>query len=219
MLIDCILNPSDVVYNDAVLLTRLSNAPSTLFSKLRFVAKNNATCYIDVYYNVNNHNPFTIMLVAGVNVTILDTLIPNAQIPEGYSVKEFDLTSTAVRGRGGVKHYGITLYDLGKKGGRHEFGNKTLDSRHIDKCRPKSFYLPRNRKGLKRCSSRSFVLLSEYSKYPLRLGSRNNFFWRNHEISGGHRTDRRHKILTLLSSRSCNLVSLGCKIAGKEVAA
>lgn len=94
VLVDLILHANSPSYNFATVLSKMSHAKSSVFTKLRVVTKTSTVSYVDIYYNGNGNNGGS---VASFNDMNFDLLTPemDAQIPDGYNVKEFDLTQTA----------------------------------------------------------------------------------------------------------------------------
>ena len=95
MIVDVILHPHNLAYNHVAVLSRLSNTNSNVLSKLRVVINRNSTSYLDVYYNPSGNNTFNIALICGQNVTMLDAPILDAQVPDGFTVREFSLATVS----------------------------------------------------------------------------------------------------------------------------
>lgn len=95
LIVDAILHSYSLSYCKFAVLSRLSNSTSNVLSKLRVVVKKTDTCYIDVLYNAAGANSFSVSLLVGHNVSMLESPILNAEIPEGYSVREFSLATVS----------------------------------------------------------------------------------------------------------------------------
>ena len=126
LIVDMILHSHSLSYNKVAVLSRLSNTSSTVLSKLRLVVKRDSTCYIDVCYDADKSNSFSVTLMVGHNVSMLEAPVLDAEIPEGYSTREFDLSTVSDSAGivGGVKCYLSTYYAILQKGGlRNEYDN------------------------------------------------------------------------------------------------
>lgn len=121
ILVDMLLHPNNAQYNAATVLSRMRNAGNSLLPKLRVVRKHTSESYIDLYYNGNTAELVYIYLIHNQNVTLL-TPEPDAQIPEGYTAVEFDISTVSL---GGVKRYRLTTYAIMQKGGWRNGGNET----------------------------------------------------------------------------------------------
>ena len=118
LLVDMILHSNSESYNSITVLSRLFNAGTTVIPKLRVVRKSGALCYLDIYYNSSKANSFGVHLIDSYNnFNMLPEMVLDAQIPDGYTAKEFDLSAASW---GGVNRYITTVYNSAKKGGAHE---------------------------------------------------------------------------------------------------
>lgn len=93
MIADLLLHINSVNYNHVNVFSRLSHQPTTprVITKCRVVAKKGSDAFLDVYYSDTTTNPVTVMLTNRFNITPLPSM-PTADVPEGYDVKELDLT-------------------------------------------------------------------------------------------------------------------------------
>ena len=94
LIVDAILHSHALNYNKIAVLSRLVNTTSTVLAKLRVVIKRDATCYLDVYYSPSTANTFSVRLIAG-GITMLASPIFNAEIPDGYTAREFSLATVS----------------------------------------------------------------------------------------------------------------------------
>ena len=94
LIVDSILHSHSLSYNKIAVLSRLVHQASTVLSKLRVVIKKNAICYLDVYYSPSASNSFSVRLIAG-GITMLASPIFNAEIPDGYTAREFSLATVS----------------------------------------------------------------------------------------------------------------------------
>ena len=94
LIVDAILHSHALDYNKFAVLSRLVNASTTVLTKLRVVIKKNDTCYLDVYYSPSAANSFSVRLIAG-GIKMLASPIFNAEIPDGYTAREFSLATVS----------------------------------------------------------------------------------------------------------------------------
>ena len=100
LLIDLLVHPHNTGYCKCTVLSKMVNSgASNVISKLRFVLKRNAECYIDFYYASNQRNDFSCRLIAPNELTLIP-FEKDAQIPDGYTAREVDLTQIAFGGGG-----------------------------------------------------------------------------------------------------------------------
>ncbi|MDE6794107.1 MAG: hypothetical protein K2J63_02245 [Muribaculaceae bacterium] len=100
VLVAVILHSHSEFYNKIKILSCLLNSGSTVaaLTKLRVLIKKSAECYLEVYYAPSAANPVSVELIAPFNMSIV-TPVVNPTIPEGYAVKEFDLTAVVGGGK------------------------------------------------------------------------------------------------------------------------
>lgn len=94
ILLDMQLHPNSVSFNHVTVLSRMSNSPNSMLQKMRVVRKSASEYYIDIYYNATTAEQVYIYLIHGLNVTLL-TPQPDAEIPEGYTAVEFDISKAS----------------------------------------------------------------------------------------------------------------------------
>lgn len=95
ILIHALLNRDSQDYCNVEIISHLKNLPNGVFSKMRVLRKDSdSPAYMDVYYTPTKYNNVFLAIMPGVGDPE-PLLEPNASIPSGYSVKEFDM---AVRG-------------------------------------------------------------------------------------------------------------------------
>lgn len=118
ILIDCFLHPDSINYNSITTLSQMANAANCLLKKCRVVVKRNSVCYFDIYYDATSQEQVFVKVVQGEYFSTLAEPIAGAEIPEGYTAKEFVFSENF----GEVKHYRLICYAILKKGGglRHE---------------------------------------------------------------------------------------------------
>lgn len=96
ILVDCLFHRNNINYCKATILSAMCNngINNIVFTKLRAVVKTNKQSYIDVYC-VNGGGLLNILYFDFISTFHINAITPelNAQIPEGYTVKEFDLTT------------------------------------------------------------------------------------------------------------------------------
>ena len=96
LLVDLILHANSPSYNNAAVLSRLVNSGTSVINKLRVVVKNQSTSYLDIWYNASGSNKIGVNLIDCFNnVSLLPAMELDAQIPDGYTAKEFSLTQPA----------------------------------------------------------------------------------------------------------------------------
>lgn len=118
ILIDCFLHPNSLSYNSITTLSQMANSANKLLNKCRVVVKKNSVCYFDIYYDATSQEQVFVKVVQGEYFTTLAEPIAGAEIPEGYTAKEFVFSENF---RGGVKRYASISYKSMKGGGlRHE---------------------------------------------------------------------------------------------------
>lgn len=125
ILLDMQLHPNSESYNHVTVLSRTANSPNSMFQKIRVVRQKGSAYYIDIYYNASTAEQVYVYLIESLNVTLL-TPEQNAEIPEGYTAIEFDITKAAW---GGVKRYAPISYKLQQKGGQPDVKSNPLNQR------------------------------------------------------------------------------------------
>lgn len=95
ILADCQLHPHSVNYNGITVLSRLinSSAGATFLLKCRVVVARDKMCYLDLYYNSSMANTIYFRAANPIGFTLLNPPEQDAQILEGYTVKEFDIST------------------------------------------------------------------------------------------------------------------------------
>ncbi|TFU93575.1 hypothetical protein E4T81_06355 [Barnesiella sp. WM24] len=95
ILADSLLHSNQCSYcHMSVLSSGNAIATPMNITKARVVASFNKVGYIDIYCNMTSADTIIIDLINSLNVTLM-TPVVNAEVPDGYSTKEFDLTQTA----------------------------------------------------------------------------------------------------------------------------
>ncbi len=89
ILIDCFLHPDSISYNSITTLSQMANAANRLLKKCRVVVKRNSVCYFDIYYDATSQEQVFVKVVQGEYFSTLAEPIAGAEIPEGYTAKEF----------------------------------------------------------------------------------------------------------------------------------
>lgn len=121
ILLDMQLHPNSESYNHVTVLSRTANSPNGMLQKMRVVRQKGGAYYIDIYYNANTAEQVYVYLIDSLNVTLL-TPEPDAEIPEGYTAVEFDISKASW---GGVKRCATNSCKLQQKGGqRNDRGDK-----------------------------------------------------------------------------------------------
>ena len=94
-LLDVMVHPHASSYCKCTVLSKMHNSGSlAVFSKIRFVVKRESMCYIDAYYTRSDSNQIRCSLAGNVSLELVD-IETNAEIPDGYSATEVDITHTA----------------------------------------------------------------------------------------------------------------------------
>ena len=116
ILVHAILLRDSLDYSHIEILSHLKHVGNYVFQKMRIVQKDKySPAYLDVYYSSDKYNNIYLSIFPGVSMPT-PLLENNAEIPAGYSTKEFGMTV-----RGGVNHYASISYKLPlheQKGGR-----------------------------------------------------------------------------------------------------
>ena len=95
ILVDFILHQNNTGYNKATVLSRMSNSSYIgVLTKCRIAVKSGNPGYLDIYYSQDQRNGVAIHVLDAINFSPM-TPVMNPEIPEGYTVKEFDLCSVA----------------------------------------------------------------------------------------------------------------------------
>lgn len=89
ILIDCFLHPDSISYNSITTLSQMANAANRLLKKCRVVVKRNSVCYFDIYYDATSQEQVFVKVMQGEYFSTLAEPIAGAEIPEGYTAKEF----------------------------------------------------------------------------------------------------------------------------------
>lgn len=89
ILIDCFLHPDSINYNSITTLSQMANAANRLLKKCRVVVKRNSVCYFDIYYDSTSQEQVFVKVMQGEYFSTLAEPIAGAEIPEGYTAKEF----------------------------------------------------------------------------------------------------------------------------------
>ena len=92
ILIHALLNRDSLDFCKVEIISLLKNDTNNVFSKIRVLRKDgDSPAYMDVYYTPTQYNDVFMAIIPGVKDP-QPLLEPNASIPSGYSVKEFDMT-------------------------------------------------------------------------------------------------------------------------------
>lgn len=95
LLIDVICHPNSPNYNSVAVLSRLQHAKTATIDKVRVVCKTGNPVYVDLHFNSTTTHSLYVELIAGRSFVLLSDFEADAQIPEGFSSKEFDLSKTS----------------------------------------------------------------------------------------------------------------------------
>ena len=123
ILIDCFLHPDSLSYNSITTLSQMANSANKLLKKCRVVIKRNSVCYFDIYYDTTSQEKVFVKVVQGEYFTTLAEPIAGAEIPEGYTAKEFVFSENF---RGVKRCASISCKTLKGGGLRHDRGGENF---------------------------------------------------------------------------------------------
>ena len=110
LLVEMILHPNSPNYNNIAVLSRLSHYSTSVITKLRTVTKAASLCYLDIWYQASARNSFAAHLLDTYNLNFLSDMELDAQIPDGYTAKEFSLTQAVWGGGKPLFHNDLQFY-------------------------------------------------------------------------------------------------------------
>lgn len=95
-LVDLLLHANSTSFNKCTVLSSMTNSGRIVaITKVRVVTKVSSPGYIDFFYAPTSTNPGHLSILNGSGIILLNELEYNAEIPEGYSSTEFNLTNPA----------------------------------------------------------------------------------------------------------------------------